>query len=83
MCNDEKLQECLKPEGLKDSSQPCSPGQIRECHGESGSHLCVETTGCEHPERLRGRPGECSPEQFRQCHGDPAERCCAGDRADG
>ena len=67
---------CQKPENLKGSPADCSREQIRECHGESGDHPCVETEGCEHPERLQGKPSECSPEQIRQCHGDSAEHPC-------
>ena len=69
-------QGCRKPENLRGSPRECSPEQIRACHGDSGTHPCVEKSGCEHPERLKGRPGECSPEQIRQCHGDTKDHPC-------
>ena len=65
-CNEEG---CRKPEHLTGKPAECSPDQIRECHGDEGTHACNEAAGCEHPERLRGKPGDCSPEQVRQCHG--------------
>ncbi len=50
----------------------CTPGQIRECHGEVGDHPC-ETQGCEQDKN----PGDCSDEQIRECHGDVTEHPCA------
>ena len=37
-CND----CCQQPEKLKGAPQECSPEQIRECHGDSGIHPCVD-----------------------------------------
>ncbi len=40
-CDEEKQEECRKPENLKDEPENCSPEQIRECHGETGDkHPC-------------------------------------------
>lgn len=71
-----KMQDCQKLRNLTGTPADCSPEQIRECHGESGVHPCVESEGCEHPERLQNKPGECSPEQIRQCHGNSAGHPC-------
>ncbi len=76
MCGNERKEGCQKPENLTGQPQDCSPEQIRKCHGDTDTHLCVEAAGCEHPERLRGKPGECSPEQIRQCHGDTQSHPC-------
>ncbi len=70
------MQDCQKPQNLTATAADCSPEQIRECHGESGDHPCVETEGCEHPERLQGKPGDCSSEQIRECHGDNTAHPC-------
>ena len=33
---------CKHPERLKGKPGECSPGQIKECHGEVVEHPCVE-----------------------------------------
>lgn len=33
---------CERPEQLKDRPETCSPEQIKQCHGESGSHPCSD-----------------------------------------
>lgn len=42
MCQAESEKGCEHPEKLKGKSGECSPEQIRECHGESAEHPCVE-----------------------------------------
>ncbi len=79
MCCNEKKHGCRKPENLKVSPEGCTPEQIRECHGDSAGHPCVESKGCEHPERLQGNPGDCTPEQIRQCHGNVTAHPCVGE----
>jgi ArsR family transcriptional regulator, arsenate/arsenite/antimonite-responsive transcriptional repressor len=37
-CND----CCQQPEKLKGTPQECTPEQIRECHGDSETHPCVD-----------------------------------------
>lgn len=76
MCSNEREKGCQKPEKLKGKPTDCSPEQIRQCHGDTASHPCIETTGCEQPERLEGEPGECSPELIRQCHGKGSDHPC-------
>ncbi|MFP4268155.1 MAG: hypothetical protein ACLFQW_09195 [Spirochaetaceae bacterium] len=46
-CDEEKKNDCQKPERLQDKPENCSPEQIKECHGESEEeHPC-----CDHPDR--------------------------------
>lgn len=78
MHSDKKEINCEQPEKLKGKPVDCSLEQIRQCHGDTASHPCIETTGCEHPERLEGEPGECSPEQIRDCHGENVGHPCEG-----
>jgi len=40
-CRDEK-KGCQKPEKLKGRPQDCTPEQIRECHGQTPQHPCVQ-----------------------------------------
>lgn len=40
MC--EKDNCCLKPNKLKGKPQDCTPEQIKECHGDSKKHPCVQ-----------------------------------------
>lgn len=35
--------KCCKPEKLKDKPEQCSPAQIKECHGDSEKHPCIQT----------------------------------------
>lgn len=39
-CEDSKVGTCENPDKLKGEPGGCSPEQIRECHGGSGSHPC-------------------------------------------
>jgi hypothetical protein len=32
---------CEHPEKLKGKPEECTPGQIKECHGEAKEHPCV------------------------------------------
>lgn len=34
--------KCCKPEKLEGKLEECSPEQIKECHGDSGEHPCVQ-----------------------------------------
>ena len=43
MCEDENKEVCKHPEKLKGKPGECSPEQIRECHGETAEHPCVES----------------------------------------
>ena len=43
MCCQEKSGCCCQfPEKLKDRPEDCSEEQIKECHGETGSHQCTQ-----------------------------------------
>ena len=42
MCKEERKKECAHPEKLKGKPGECSPEQIKECHGETMEHPCVE-----------------------------------------
>jgi len=33
--------ECEHPERLKGKPGECSPGQIKECHGQAAEHRCL------------------------------------------
>jgi len=37
---EEKKTECLKEQGVKDKNEPCSPEQIKKCHGSEDNHPC-------------------------------------------
>ena len=43
MCDKENDEVCKHLEKLKGKPGECSPEQIRECHGESSGHPCVES----------------------------------------
>jgi hypothetical protein len=73
MCCDDR--GCGNPEKLEGKPEDCSEKQVRECHGEGGSHGCEES-GCERPEKLTGRPADCPEERVRECHGDSAAHPC-------
>jgi len=34
--------KCCKPEKLKGKPEDCSPEQVKECHGTSKEHPCVQ-----------------------------------------
>lgn len=34
--------QCINPQRLVGIKKECSPEQIKECHGETTSHPCVE-----------------------------------------
>jgi hypothetical protein len=40
MCDEKK--KCEKPENLKGKPEECSPQQIKECHGDTKGHPCVD-----------------------------------------
>ncbi len=75
----EKFQGCQKSENLRGKPADCTPEQIRECHGDTAEHPCVQPVGCEHPEKLKGKPGECTPEQIAECHGSSQDHPCTND----
>ena len=52
----------------------CSKERIRTCHGESGTHACVND-GCADPSQQVREPSSCTPEQIRRCHGDGEHPC--------
>jgi len=33
---------CHKPQKLKDKPEKCTPKQVKECHGDTKCHPCVE-----------------------------------------
>ena len=40
-CDEEKNEECRKPEKLKDRPENCTPEQVKDCHGEkTEEHPC-------------------------------------------
>lgn len=39
----EEKAKCQKPDQLKGKPAPCSPEQIKKCHGEDGKHPCTDT----------------------------------------
>ena len=41
MCEEKKT--CQKTEKLTGKPQDCTPEQIKECHGDSKQHPCIET----------------------------------------
>ena len=43
MC-EKKKHCCQKKEHLKTTPEECTPEQIKECHGDSAAHPCVETS---------------------------------------
>lgn len=42
MCKAESKKGCEHPEKLKGKPEECTPEQIKECHGETREHPCVE-----------------------------------------
>ena len=43
MC-EKKKHCCQKKEHLKTTPEECTPEQIKECHGDSATHPCVDTS---------------------------------------
>jgi hypothetical protein len=38
----EPKEKCLKPEKLKGKPEECTPEQIKECHGDTPQHPCLQ-----------------------------------------